>query len=248
MNILIVKRQQDLIKSFIEKKQLCCEMVELGCGDGSNLESFSQVHLKGQGYDISEVALEIARNKKINGFTALNGDLFNLDIAGKDLVLLLLTLEHLEDDISALRKINSYLKKEGWFILSVPAHSKAYSYQDKIAGHYRRYDADPLRKLLTENGFSIRERVSLGFPLSNIVTSCYNFFLKILRTDTTVQTRNTHLTGIAGYRDHFPAGLRQLSYIIFPVLSMLRKLDTPFINTELGTHYLIFAQKYKNVS
>jgi SAM-dependent methyltransferase len=247
MNILIVKRQQDLIKSFIKKNQLSCEMVELGCGDGSNLESFSRADLRGYGYDVSEKALDVARNKKINGFAVLKGDLLNLDIAGKDLLLLLLTLEHLENDISALKKINSYLRKDGWFMLSVPAHPKKYSYQDKIAGHYRRYDVNQLRKLLTENGFSVRKIISLGFPLNNIVTNCYNFFLKILGTPTVVQTRNTHLTGIAGYRQHFPAGLRQLSYVIFPVLSLLRKLDAPFLNTNLGTHYLVFAQKYKSV-
>ena len=237
MNILIVKRQQDLIKSFIKKNQLYCEIVELGCGDGSNLESLSQANLSGNGYDVSEKAIDIARNKKIKGFITTQGDLFNLDIAGKDMILLLLTLEHLEDDISALRKINSYLRKDGWFILSVPAHSKKYSYQDKIAGHHRRYDGNQIRKFLTKNGFCIREIVSLGFPLSNIITNCYNFFLKIIVTAITVQTCNTTLTGIAGYRKHFPAGFRQLSYIIFPVLSILRKLDTPFLNTELGTHH-----------
>ena len=222
-------------------------MVELGCGDGTNLESFSQANLKGHGYDVSEKAIEIARSKKINGFTVLKGDLFDLDISGKDLVLLLLTLEHLEDDISALRKINSYLRKDGWFILSVPAHPKKYSYQDRITGHYRRYDANQLKKLLTENGFCVREIASLGFPLCNIAVDCYNFILKIHGTATTVQTGITPLTGIAGYWPHFPAGLRLLSHITFPVLSILRKLDTPFLNTDLGTHYLVFAKKYKNV-
>ena len=53
MNVFIVKRQQDLIKAFIKKVRLDCEIVELGCGDGSNLESFSRANLTGQGYDIS---------------------------------------------------------------------------------------------------------------------------------------------------------------------------------------------------
>jgi len=243
MNILIRKRQQDLIRAFVKKTQLGCEVIELGCGDGSNLESLSQVDLRGHGYDISEKALDIARNKKIKGFTTAKGDLFNLDIADKGLVLLLLTLEHLQDDVLALKKINSYLRNEGWFILSVPAHPKKYSCQDKIAGHLRRYDRNQIRKLLIENGFCVKEILSFGFPLNNVVTNCYNFFLKILGAAVTVQTCNTTLTGIAGYRQHFPAGLRQLSYIAFPVLSALRKLDGPFLNTDLGTHYLVFAQK-----
>jgi len=69
MNILILKRQQDLIKSFIKRNQLGCGIVELGCGDGSNLESLSRVNLSGCGYDISEKALQSARNKKIKSFS-----------------------------------------------------------------------------------------------------------------------------------------------------------------------------------
>lgn len=243
MNILIVKRQQDLIKAFIKKNQVSCDIVELGCGDGSNLESLSQVNRNGYGYDVSERALAIARNKKIKGFTTAKGDLFNLDIAGKGLVLLLLTLEHLQDDGYALKKINSYLRNEGWCILSVPAHPKKYSCQDRIAGHLRRYGRNQIRNLLIENGFCVKEILSFGFPLNTVVTNCYNLFLKILGAAATVQTCNSTLTGIAGYRRHFPAGIRQLSYIVFPVLSALRKLDSLFLNTDLGTHYLVFAQK-----
>lgn len=244
MNILIVKRQQDLIRAFIKKIRLDCEIVELGCGDGINLESFSQVNLAGQGYDVSEKALAIAWNKGIKGFTVLKGDLFNLDITGKEMILLLLTLEHLHDDFSALKKINSYLRKGGWFILSVPAHAKKYSYQDKIAGHLRRYNKNNIRKLLAESGFCVKKIVSFGFPLNNIITNCYNFLLMISGVAPDIQTSNTYFTGIAGYQQHFPIGLRKLSSLVFPVVSAFRKLDVPFLHTDLGTHYLVFAQKY----
>jgi len=243
MNILIVKRQQDLIKTFIKKSQLDGEIVELGCGDGSNLESFSRDRFTGQGYDVSEEALTIAWSKEIKGFSVLKGGLFDLDITGKNLILLLLTLEHLHDDIFALKKINSYLKKGGYFILSVPAHTKKYSYQDSIAGHLRRYDRGNIRQLLAENGFCVKKIISFGFPLNNIITNCYNFFLKFIGTASVVQADNTYLTGIAGYQKHFPAGLRKISSLIFFVLSVFRKLDAPFLHTDLGTHYLIFAQK-----
>jgi len=243
MNVFIVKRQQDLIGAFIKKARLDGEIVELGCGDGSNLESFSRAKLTGQGYDISEEALAIARNKEIKGFTVSKGDLFNLDIAGKNLVLLLLTLEHLHNDIFALKKINSYLRKGGYFILSVPAHAKKYSYQDKIAGHLRRYDKHNIGQLLAESGFCVKKIISFGFPANNIITNCYNLFLMFIGATPVVQTDNTYVTGIAGYQKHFPRGLRRLSSPVFSVLSVFRKLDVPFLHTDLGTHYLVFAEK-----
>lgn len=243
MNVLIVKRQQDLIRAFLKEARLGCEAIELGCGDGSNLPVLSQADLTGRGYDISEQALAVARGRNAKGCTAAYGDLFQLDLAGRGLVLLLLTLEHLADDALALRKINSYLKVSGWLILSVPAHSKRYSYQDKLAGHYRRYDRVRLRQLLADNGFRVRKIVSFGFPLNSILTGCYNSFLKLAGTPADIQTGNTPSTGIARYRRHFPGGIRQLSYILFPLLSALRRLDAPFLNTDLGTHLLVFAQK-----
>ncbi len=245
MNILIVKRQQDLIKAFIKERRVTGEVVELGCGDGSNLEAFSRADCTGTGFDTSEDALGIARNKSLKGFTILKGDLFNLDITGKDVILLLLTLEHLRDDASALKKINSYLRTDGWFIVSVPAGSRKYSYQDRLAGHHRRYDREHIGQLLAENGFRVKKMVSFGFPLNTMITGCYNLYLSIIGSPSVVQTCNTQVTGIAGYRKHFPGGLRQLSYLVFPVLNLLRKLDTPFLNSGLGTHYLVFAQKYR---
>ena len=246
MNILIVKRQQDLIKEFIKNKRLGGEIVELGCGDGINLKSFSQANLKGEGYDVSEKALAIAYQRAIKGFVVRKGDLFNLEIANKEIILLLLTLEHLQDDLLALKKVNYYLRNEGWLILSVPAHAKKYAYQDRIAGHLRRYDKNKIKSLLAESGFCVKKIVSFGFPLNNIITNCYNFFLKISGVALDLQTSNTYCTGIAGYQQHFPAGLRRFSSFVFLVASVLRKLDFPFLHTDLGTHYLIFARKYRH--
>jgi hypothetical protein len=54
-------------------------------------------------------------------------------------------------------------------MLSVPAHQHRYAAADKLAGHFRRYDREPMTELLQQAGFTdvlIREYgVPLGYLL-----------------------------------------------------------------------------------
>jgi hypothetical protein len=51
------------------------------------------------------------------------------------------------------------------------------------------------------------------------------------------------MTGIEEHSGYYPRGLRQISRVALPILAMLRSLDAPFLNSDLGTHYLVFSQK-----
>ena len=74
-----------------------------------------------------------------------------------DVILMLDVLEHIEDDQAALTKLWKLLKPGGYAILTVPALSWLWSVHDDINLHFRRYHRRPLKTLLTQTGFQVRQ-------------------------------------------------------------------------------------------
>jgi glycosyltransferase involved in cell wall biosynthesis len=75
-----------------------------------------------------------------------------------DSVVCLNVVEHVEDDLGALRNIFSALKPGGRAIILVPQDQKAYGTLDEVLGHCRRYSEAQLRARMEEAGFEV-ERV-----------------------------------------------------------------------------------------
>jgi glycosyltransferase involved in cell wall biosynthesis len=74
---------------------------------------------------------------------------------GFDTVICLNVLEHVEDDVAALRRIHQVLTPGGNLILVVPALRALYGEIDRAIGHYRRYERDELHEKLSAAGFTI---------------------------------------------------------------------------------------------
>jgi len=72
-----------------------------------------------------------------------------------DTIICLDVLEHIDDDMIALKNLKSALKPGGVLIISVPALDWLYSHRDEEIGHYRRYNKHELLKKLTDAGFEI---------------------------------------------------------------------------------------------
>ena len=80
------------------------------------------------------------------------------DLAGRDIgcIVSLDVLEHLPDDVSALRQFLDALPRGGHALIKVPALPWLYGPVDEASGHYRRYTRDTLRKALQAAGFEVR--------------------------------------------------------------------------------------------
>jgi 2-polyprenyl-3-methyl-5-hydroxy-6-metoxy-1,4-benzoquinol methylase len=76
-----------------------------------------------------------------------------------DTVISLDVLEHLEDDLHALRIFRTVLRPEGRALLKVPAHPFLYGAIDEASLHVRRYRKSELRAKLERAGFRV-ERVA----------------------------------------------------------------------------------------
>jgi SAM-dependent methyltransferase len=62
-------------------------------------------------------------------------------------------LEHIEDDMAALRLLHTLIAPLGRLYLSVPAFRLLWSSEDDLAGHHRRYTTGSLSRRLRETGF-----------------------------------------------------------------------------------------------
>lgn len=80
-------------------------------------------------------------------FEALEGD-------GYDTVLLINTLEHIEDERGALLRIKKVLAPGGKLVVLVPQHKWLYGSLDSMVGHVKRYERDELLALLRDTGYS----------------------------------------------------------------------------------------------
>lgn len=76
-----------------------------------------------------------------------------------DLVTSLDVLEHIDDDVAAVRELHRILRRDGVLLVAVPAFAFLWGDQDEISHHRRRYTAGTLRGVLERGGFTV-EHVS----------------------------------------------------------------------------------------
>jgi len=131
--------------------------LEIGCGTGFLLECLSKeypdMHLTGS--DISLVGLSYAL-QNVNKAIFTQFDIINLPyIEEYDLIGAFDVLEHIEDDLLALKKVNQALVCGGGLIISVPQHPFLWSEVDIINKHKRRYMLNEVKLLLRESGFEM---------------------------------------------------------------------------------------------
>ncbi len=76
--------------------------------------------------------------------------------SGFDTVLCLNVLEHIQDDLTALRQMRAILRPTGGtVILQIPAHPFLYGSLDAQAGHFRRYCKAEMAEKLAQAGFDL---------------------------------------------------------------------------------------------
>jgi len=74
-----------------------------------------------------------------------------------DVAVLVNVLEHIEDDVDALRGLRAQIRKGGSLLMFVPAMPFLFSKLDREFGHFRRYTAFDLEQKVEQAGFQILE-------------------------------------------------------------------------------------------
>ena len=71
-----------------------------------------------------------------------------------DTVLCVNVLEHLKDDVAALKRMRTMMRPGGRIVVFVPGMPQIYGKVDEALGHYRRYSVSTLKKAFADAGIT----------------------------------------------------------------------------------------------
>ncbi len=150
-----VARRQ-IIEKVIQRLNLQknAQILEAGCGTGGNLQMLSR-HGQVSAMELEEVACQLANQRQVT--QVKRGSLpdnipFSLQY---DLILILDVIEHLDDDLSALKALYYKLKPGGYLLITVPAYRFLWSEHDDINHHKRRYRLKGLKQVVKKAGYEL---------------------------------------------------------------------------------------------
>ncbi len=149
-------------------------VLEIGCGMGG-----FGARLAGRysyvGVEQDEISFRAARERiEVVGGRVLHGSVGVVPDGPFDLVCAFEVLEHISDDAAALEEWIAMLAPAGALVLSVPAGSRRFGPSDEFVGHFRRYDADHLEKLLTHAGLTEVDLTYYAWPLGFLADAIRN--------------------------------------------------------------------------
>jgi len=166
------RARRDILSDYLKRwgdLPADARILEIGCGTGHNLPmlaGFGQV----DAIEIDETAAAKASERlgKPVGSAPLP-ELKGVDCGAYDLVAVLDVVEHVEDDVAALKAIAKCLKPGGKILITVPAHQWMWSAHDVVNHHKRRYSKASLTAAMRAAGLGWRKLGyfnSLLFPVA----------------------------------------------------------------------------------
>ncbi len=143
-------------------------VLDVGCGEGSLLQIVARAYPTATlgGSELSETALRFCRNTLPDAmFFKL--DLERDDVTGitYDVALCVQVLEHLKDDVTALKKLHALCRRA--VVISVPGGKL--DEHGRKNGHYRHYTKQDLVEKMTRVGFRVTKAFSCGWPVHSLV-------------------------------------------------------------------------------
>jgi SAM-dependent methyltransferase len=222
------------------------DVLNAGAGAGSLTES-----LITRGYRVTSVDMSEQFVDRLRAVTAGRGEVEWADLtklqfadASFDAVVCGEVLEHVADDLAAMRELRRVLRPGGVFVATVPANPWRYDWFDKWVGHVRRYSAEGMEGRLREAGFDEVHADGWGFP----ITGFYHrqAYMRLVRrrlrasrgagavapADTTFATGN-------GSRSSSKTRLAMRAF------RLVLELDTPFIGRRPGYFGLLVTARVR---
>lgn len=217
-------RMFKLVKKKIDSLNYNTSILDVGCGSGWFLKKFKNFKIR------TGVDIKTRKNDELN---LIEADYLKVNLDMKfEIIMNLLTLEHIKDDEAVIKKTYNDLKEDGHFFLLVPSKNNFHRI-NKYAKHYRTYGKENLLDLLEKSNFKILSIEHLGFPIYNFILFFYENYLRF--SGIPKKEPNYVKKGVV---------TNPLLRLLFPLFYPLMYLDYFFKNTRYGTHYLIETIKF----
>jgi SAM-dependent methyltransferase len=157
---------RDLVTRHLPRREQGYRFLEIGCGTGFVLRMISQ--LPGISAAGAEVHVEGARlaAARVPAAEVVQLDVLRMSFPGAfDAIGLFDVIEHLQEDVLALKHVYEALAPGGLCFISVPQHQWLWSPQDDLAGHKRRYTRAQLKEHVRAAGLEPLYATSYCFSL-----------------------------------------------------------------------------------
>ena len=164
-------RESLLFRIVRDKLQSGSAVLDAGCGSGSLLFKLAALDCKVYGIEQSKEYVEILQKEVITrGISNIGqvkyGSVTDIPYPDKtfDLIVSGDVLEHVKDDVKAVKEFYRVLRHGGFCVVSVPALPSSWDFSDDWAGHLRRYTKEGLVSLFKKTGFVVEDVRFWGFP------------------------------------------------------------------------------------
>jgi SAM-dependent methyltransferase len=128
-------------------------VLDAGCGSGRNMVELAR-HGSVTGVELSDTSVALARERDVGEVVA--GSVLEMPFAENsfDLAVSLDVIEHLDDDLAALREFRRTVAPGGALLVTVPAYQWLWSGHDEINHHHRRYTRRSLQRVAEQAGWN----------------------------------------------------------------------------------------------
>lgn len=208
-------------------------VVEVGCGIGAMAYRLAGRY-DYRGYEPDRVSYERAVERlEVLG----RGEVRNAVLPASpdrifDLLVAFEVLEHIEDDLEALRSWVSWIRPGGSILLSVPAHPERFSHCDQAVGHCRRYTREGLIGVAIEAGIEPVACDAWGMPAGYVLEWIRNQ-IAARRPQADSATVRTSRSGRMLQPPSWLGGAVEIA------LRPLALLQRPFARTEHGIGFVL---------
>jgi SAM-dependent methyltransferase len=152
-------------------------VLDAGCGSGRNMVELARYGVV-TGVELSDTSVALARERGVG--EVLEGSVMNMpfDEGAFDLTVSLDVIEHLQDDVGALRELRRVTKPGGALLVTVPAYQWLWSGHDVVNHHHRRYNRRTLLAAAESGGWHLESSThfnSLLLPVAILLRALERF-------------------------------------------------------------------------
>lgn len=173
------------LKRYKKNQGKKVEILNIGAGTGGTipvLESFGDV----LNADVSEDAIEYLKQRGYKADKVGTGKL-PYKARSFDIVAAFDVLEHIDDDVAALKDWTRVLKPGGKIVLTVPAYGWLWTDHDVSLQHFRRHTRKTVTEKAQKAGLEV-EKTSYAVVFSLPLVVGFRYLNKVLKRKTTEET------------------------------------------------------------